>query len=289
MKLTKNSDINLAGVMGFPIIHSRSPLMHNTMMTENKIRGAYVPLEIKPGTLTLALEALPKLGFKGVNLTIPLKQEAISVVDELDPVGRLIGAVSCVVVREDDSLFGVNNDWIGFRDNLDDAYPDWRSETHNAMVIGAGGGSRAIVYALIEAGIEQIYLVNRTQGHAKTIAAIFKDHHVNIYPWEDLNDLVPKADLIINTTNQGMVGQPALPISLETAQPSTFVTDIIYTPLETPLIQAAKTRGLRTLGGLGMLLHQSRPAWRMWFGIDPVITEKMRHLMTQDILNELGS
>ncbi len=289
MKLTKNSDINLAGVMGFPIIHSRSPLMHNTMMTENKIRGAYVPLEIKPGTLKLALEALPKLGFKGVNLTIPLKQEAISVVDELDPVGRLIGAVSCVVVREDDSLFGVNNDWIGFRDNLDDAYPDWRSETHNAMVIGAGGGSRAIVYALIEAGIEQIYLVNRTQGHAKTIAAIFKDHHVNIYPWEDLNDLVPKADLIINTTNQGMVGQPALPISLETAQPSTFVTDIIYTPLETPLIQAAKTRGLRTLGGLGMLLHQSRPAWRMWFGIDPVITEKMRHLMTQDILNELGS
>lgn len=289
MKLTKNSDINLAGVMGFPIIHSRSPLMHNTMMTENKIRGAYVPLEIKPGTLKLALEALPKLGFKGVNLTIPLKQEAISVVDELDPVGRLIGAVSCVVVREDDSLFGVNNDWIGFRDNLDDAYPDWRSETHNAMVIGAGGGSRAIVYALIEAGIEQIYLVNRTQGHAKSIAAIFKDHHVNIYPWEDLNDLVPKADLIINTTNQGMVGQPALPISLETAQPSTFVTDIIYTPLETPLIQAAKTRGLRTLGGLGMLLHQSRPAWRMWFGIDPVITEKMRHLMTQDILNELGS
>ena len=289
MKLTKNSDINLAGVMGFPIIHSRSPLMHNTMMTENKIRGAYMPLEIKPGTLKLALEALPKLGFKGVNLTIPLKQEAISVVDELDPVGRLIGAVSCVVVREDDSLFGVNNDWIGFRDNLDDAYPDWRSETHNAMVIGAGGGSRAIVYALIEAGIEQIYLVNRTQGHAKSIAAIFKDHHVNIYPWEDLNDLVPKADLIINTTNQGMVGQPALPISLETAQPSTFVTDIIYTPLETPLIQAAKTRGLRTLGGLGMLLHQSRPAWRMWFGIDPVITEKMRHLMTQDILNELGS
>ena len=248
-----------------------------------------MPLEIKPGTLKLALEALPKLGFKGVNLTIPLKQEAISVVDELDPVGRLIGAVSCVVVREDDSLFGVNNDWIGFRDNLDDAYPDWRSETHNAMVIGAGGGSRAIVYALIEAGIEQIYLVNRTQGHAKSIAAIFKDHHVNIYPWEDLNDLVPKADLIINTTNQGMVGQPALPISLETAQPSTFVTDIIYTPLETPLIQAAKTRGLRTLGGLGMLLHQSRPAWRMWFGIDPVITEKMRHLMTQDILNELGS
>ena len=289
MKLTKNSDINLAGVMGFPIIHSRSPLMHNTMMTENKIRGAYVPLEIKPGTLKLALEALPKLGFKGVNLTIPLKQEAISVVDELDPVGRLIGAVSCVVVREDDSLFGVNNDWIGFRDNLDDAYPDWRSETHNAMVIGAGGGSRAIVYALIEAGIEQIYLVNRTQSHAKSIAAIFKDHHVNIYPWEDLNDLVPKADLIINTTNQGMVGQPALPISLETAQPSTFVTDIIYTPLETPLIQAAKTCGLRTLGGLGMLLHQSRPAWRMWFGIDPVITEKMRHLMTQDILNELGS
>ena len=135
-KLTHDTEINLAGVMGFPITHSRSPLMHNTLMQENSVHGSYIPIEIKSGQLGPALESLPRLGFKGVNLTMPLKQEAIATIDELDPAGKLIGAVSCVVVRKDDSLLGINNDWIGFKDNLNDEYPGWKSNTKTALVLG---------------------------------------------------------------------------------------------------------------------------------------------------------
>tara|TARA_B100001093_G_scaffold479137_1_gene507898 strand:+ start:9082 stop:9948 length:867 start_codon:yes stop_codon:yes gene_type:complete len=284
IKLTDDSEINLVGVMGFPITHSRSPLMHNTLMQENGIRGTYIPIEIKPGKLAPALESLPKLGFKGVNLTMPLKQEAIATVDELDPAGKLIGAVSCVVVRKDNSLLGINNDWIGFKDNLKARYPNWKSNTKTALVLGAGGGGLAIIYALIQEGIHNIILTNRTKVGAEKIANIFNNQNIQVRPWAERHSLVEECELIVNTTNQGMAGQPPLDLSLDLATPDTLVTDIIYVPLETKLITDAKSRGLRTLGGLGMLLQQSRPAWQVWFGVDPKITNNLRSLMEQDIL-----
>jgi shikimate dehydrogenase len=282
-KLTHDTEINLAGVMGYPITHSRSPLMHNTLMQENQVRGVYIPIEIKPGTLSHALESLPKLGFKGVNLTMPLKQEAIATVDELDPVGKLMGAVSCVVVKQDNSLFGVNNDWVGFRDNLNANFPDWQSTTTSALILGAGGGGLAIVYALIQEGVEEIVITNRSQERAEKIADIFKDQNISVRPWAERHSLVAETDLVVNTTNQGMAGQAPLDLSLELAQPEAIVADIIYVPLDTPLIRDAKSKGLRTVGGLGMLLHQSRPAWRLWFGIDPEITDSLCSIMEKDI------
>ena len=252
-------------------------------MKENDVRGVYIPIEIKPGTLGPALESLPKLGFKGVNLTMPLKQEAIATVDELDPVGKLMGAVSCIVVRRDNSLLGVNNDWIGFRDNLNATFPGWNSTTQSALVLGAGGGGLAIVYALIQEGVKEIVITNRSQERAEKVAAIFKDQNILVRPWSDRHSLVEESDLIVNTTNQGMAGQTPLGLSLELAKPDAIVADIIYVPLETDLIRDAKSRGLRTTGGLGMLLHQSRPAWQLWFGIDPQITSHLRTAMERDI------
>ena len=282
-KLTHDTEINLAGVMGYPITHSRSPLMHNTLMQENQVAGVYIPIEIKPGNLGPALESLPRLGFKGVNLTMPLKQEAIATVDELDPVGKLMGAVSCIVVRKDDSLLGVNNDWVGIRDNLDAAVPGWKSTTNSALVLGAGGGGLAIVYALVQEGVEEIVITNRSQERAEQVADIFRGQNIVVRPWAERHSLVADSDLIVNTTNQGMAGQTPLDMSLNLAKPETIVADIIYVPLETSLITDAKSRGLRTVGGLGMLLHQSRPAWRLWFGIDPEITDNLRSIMELDI------
>ena len=282
-RLTHDTEINLAGVMGYPITHSRSPLMHNTLMQENHVRGVYIPIEIKPGNLGPALESLPRLGFKGVNLTMPLKQEAIATVDELDPVGKLMGAVSCIVVRKDNSLLGVNNDWVGFRDNLDATVPGWKSTTSSALVLGAGGGGLAIVYALVQEGVEEIVITNRSQERAEQVADIFRGQNIVVRPWADRHSLVAEADLIVNTTNQGMAGQTPLDLSLDLSKSATIVADIIYVPLETSLITDAKSRGLRTVGGLGMLLHQSRPAWRLWFGIDPEITDNLRSIMELDI------
>ena len=282
-KLTDDTEINLVGVMGYPITHSRSPLMHNTLMQENDVRGVYIPIEIRPGNLDPALEALPKLVFKGVNLTMPLKQEAITTVDELDPAGELIGAVSCIVVRQDNSLFGVNNDWIGFKDNLTITYPDWKRTTKSALVLGAGGGGLAIVYALAQEGVEEIVLINRSQERAEQITDIFKDRNIQVRSWAERHSLVAESDLIVNTTNQGMTGQAPLDLSLALVKATAIVADIIYVPLETPLITEAKSRGLRSVGGLGMLLYQSRPAWKLWFGIDPKITDDLRSAMERDI------
>jgi len=214
---------------------------------------------------------------------MPLKQEAIATVDELDPVGKLMGAVSCIVVRQDNSLLGVNNDWIGFRDNLNSTFPGWKATTQSVLVLGAGGGGLAIVYALVQEGVKEIVITNRSQERAEQIADIFKDHNILVRSWSDRHSMVAESDLIVNTTNQGMAGQPPLDLSLELVKPDTIVADIIYVPLETALITDAKQRGLRTVGGLGMLLHQSRPAWQLWFGIDPQITSHLRSAMERDI------
>jgi shikimate dehydrogenase len=286
MRLTQESSLSLAGVMGHPITHSRSPLMHNTMFQENGLVGCYIPIEVKPGHLEPALRALKPLGFVGVNLTIPLKQEAIDIVDEIDPIAKSIGAISCVVVREDGSLFGTNNDWIGFKENLYEAYPKWKEQGDTATVIGGGGGCRAVVYALATEGFKTIKLINRTKQNAADIALLFPEKVV-VIDWADRHEALAGSALVVNTTNQGMVGQPPLDLQLQHVDFKAIIADIIYTPLESPLIQDAKALGHRTIGGLGMLLHQVRPAWRMWFGIDPSITPQLRTIVTDDVLREL--
>ena len=271
---------HLAAVMGWPVIHSLSPLMHNTWMEQEGLKGTYVPLAIEPGTLEPALRALHPLGFAGCNLTIPHKLDAMTIVDEVDEVARKIGAMSCVVVRENGTLFGTNNDWLGFVGNLKQFFPDFRADTGPVTVIGAGGGGRAVCYAMLDQGAREIRLVNRTPEEPALIAAEFGGP-ITPVAWAERHAALDGAVMVINATSQGMKGEPALDIQLDTLPVSALAVDIIYTPPETPFLAAARMRGNPTLNGLGMLLHQGPAAWKRWFGIEPAITDALRRRMEQ--------
>jgi shikimate dehydrogenase len=272
----------LAAVMGWPITHSRSPMLHNYWFGKYALKGTYVPLAIRPEGLRDALRALPALGFSGCNLTLPLKQDAMKIVDEVDVTAKRIGAISCVIVRPDGSLAGTNNDCFGFVENLRQTWPDWRADAGPAVVLGAGGGARAVCFALMQEGAREIRLVNRTLARARAIADEFGGP-IKPVPWEERHDALEGAALAVNTTSQGMHGQPALDLQLDRLPKSALVTDIIYVPLETPFLAAARARGNRTLNGLGMLLHQGRPAWKDWFGIDVEVTRELKELIEKSL------
>src|SRR5918997_1976568 len=254
----------LAGLMGWPVMHSRSPKLHNHWFAQHGLAGTYVPLAIRPEGLGPALRALAPLGFSGCNLTIPHKEAALPFVDEADDVARRIGASSCIVVRPDGSLLATNNDCYGFIEGIVEADPGWRVDAGPIVVIGAGGGSRAVVYGLAQRGAREIRLFNRTFDRANALEQEF-GAPIRAVPWEDRHDALADAAMVVNTTSQGMVGQPALDLSLDKLPRRALVADIIYIPRETPLLAKARARGNRTVNGLGMLLHQARPAWKAWF------------------------
>lgn len=261
--------------MGWPVMHSRSPVLHNFLMAEHGLRGSYVPLAIPPDRLAAALRALAPLGFAGCNLTIPHKEQALTIVDRVEPVAARIGALSCVTVQADGSLTGTNNDAYGFVQNVLQHEPSWRADTGPAVVIGAGGGARAVAFSLAERGAREVRVVNRSRTRAEALAADFGAPLVAV-AWEDRHRVLDGAAMLVNTTSQGMVGQPALDLALDALPSTALVCDIVYVPLETPLLAEARRRGHRTVDGLGMLLHQARPAWQAWFGIDPPISAALR-------------
>ena len=261
--------------MGWPVMHSRSPALHNYFFTQYGLAGTYVPLAIPPERLEPALRALVPLGFAGCNLTIPHKERALTIVDDVDDAARRIGAISCVVVRPDGSLWGTNNDVHGFARNILQHQPGWRADSGPAVVIGAGGGARAVVYCLVERGAREIRLVNRTRERADTLAREFGPP-VTVLDWQDRHRALGGATLLVNSTSQGMIGQSALDLSLDTLPSTALVADLVYIPLETPLLAAARRRGNSTVDGLGMLLHQACIAWRLWFGLDPEVTPELR-------------
>ncbi len=268
----------LAGVMGFPVMHSRSPMMHNYWFAKHKLAGTYVPLAIRPEGLEAALRALRPLGFAGCNLTIPHKEKAMAIVDEVDALARAIGAISCVVVRTDGSLAGTNNDCYGFIQNVKDEHPGWRADAGPITVIGAGGGSRAVCYGLAREGAREIRLVNRTLQRARALADEFGGP-IKALPWSERHDALEGAAMVVNTTSQGMVGQTPLDLKLDRLPKTALAADIVYIPLETPFLAAARSRGNRTVNGLGMLLHQGRPAWKAWFGVEPEVTAELRRMV----------
>ena len=268
--------------MGWPISHSRSPMLHNYWFRKHDLAGTYVPIAVRPENLAAALRALYPLGFAGCNLTIPHKQQAMTIVDEVDEVAKRIGAISCVIVRSDGSLAGTNNDWYGFVHNLKQAQPGWRADAGPVVVLGAGGGSRAVCYGLMQEGVKEIRLVNRTFARAKGIAAEVGGPNEAL-PWEQRHAAVEGAATVVNATSQGMSGQLALDIRLDKLAKTALAADIIYTPLETPFLAAARQRGNRTIHGLGMLLHQGRPAWKAWFGIEPEVTAELRTLVEKSL------
>jgi shikimate dehydrogenase len=272
----------LAGVMGWPVMHSRSPMMHNYWFKQHGLAGTYVPLAIPPERLAGALRGLHPLGFAGCNVTIPHKQQAMKLVDEVDALARAIGAISCVVVRGDSALAGTNNDCYGFIQSVKAEQPGWRVDAGPIVVIGAGGGSRAVCYGLAREGAKEIRLVNRTLARAQEIAAQFGSP-IKALPWEQRHNALEGAAMVVNTTSMGMVGQPALDIRLDKLEKSALAADIVYIPLETPFLAAARKRGNRTMNGLGMLLNQGRPAWKAWFGIEPEVTPELRAMVEKTI------
>jgi shikimate dehydrogenase len=266
---------HMAGVMGWPVMHSRSPKLHNYWLHRHGLAGVYVPLAVPIERLGAALRALPALGFAGCNLTIPHKIEALAMLDHVDPLARRIGAANCVVVRPDGSLAGLNTDSWGFTRSVAERVPDWRADAGPAVVVGAGGGARAVVVGLIDSGAREIRVVNRSRERAEALRGL-AGGAIRVVDWAERHDCVDDAATLVNTTSQGMVGQPALDLSLAALPASALVCDIVYTPIETPLLAAARARGNRTVDGLGMLLHQARPSFEAWFGILPDVTPELR-------------
>jgi shikimate dehydrogenase len=268
----------LAGLMGWPVMHSRSPRLHNYWLARYGLTGTYVPLAIPAQGLRAALRALPALGFSGSNLTIPHKEAALDIVDRVDPLARRIGAANCVVVAPDGSLEGQNTDAFGFVASVREAQPDWHADAGALVVIGAGGGARAVLVSLIDQGAREIRLVNRTPARAQALARELGDP-IRALEWRERNDALDGAAMLIQTTSQGMVGEPPLDLVLDALPRSALVSDIVYVPRETPLLAAARRRGNPTIDGLGMLVHQARPAFRAWFGIMPEVTPELRAMM----------
>jgi shikimate dehydrogenase len=265
----------LAGVMGWPVGHSLSPRLHGFWLDRHGIDGAYLPLAVKPEDCEAAIRMLPKLGFAGANVTVPHKETAFRAVDELEPLARRIGAVNTLVVREDGSILGRNTDAFGFIENLRADAPGWSPDAGPACVLGAGGAARAVVAALVDAGVPELRLVNRSVERAERLAADLGGP-VRVLAWDDRNRALDGAALLVNTTSLGMRGQPPLDLDLAPLPPEALATDIVYVPLETPLLAAARARGNRVVDGLGMLLHQARPGFAAWFGREPEVTPELR-------------
>lgn len=273
----------IAGVMGWPVGHSRSPRLHGHWFQRYGIDGTYIPLPVRPEDVEIAFRALPRVGFRGWNVTVPHKEAAARLVDELDPAARRIGAVNTVLVLEDGRTRGLNTDGAGFLANLRQQAPQWRAEGGPVVVLGAGGSARAVATALLDAGVPALRLVNRTVARAAQLAAELKGlGPIASAGWDDLEHALADAALLVNCTSLGMTGQPPLEIELEALDPRAVVADLVYAPLETGLLAAARRRGSPTVEGLGMLLHQAVPGFAHWGGRVPEVDDALRAAVLAD-------
>ncbi len=278
------------GVIGYPIHHSRSPLIHNYWLSQHHIPGRYDALEISPDQLGNFLSRLPEAGFCGVNLTIPHKETALSFLDHLEDDCHHVRAVNTVVVTRDQSLVGLNTDVFGFTENLRQFVPDCldfsgKFSSRRALILGAGGVSRACLVALCRAGYEHIMIANRTIERAQSLILEFSNlkSTLSVLEWQHRSEAMQSVDLLVNATSLGMIGSPALDIELDLLPDHAVVYDLVYAPLHTALLKQARRRGLSVVDGLGMLIHQARPAFSRWFGVFPDATEELRSLLVQDL------
>jgi shikimate dehydrogenase len=267
-------EFGIAGLLGWPVAHSRSPIIHNHWLQRHGIPGRYVLFPVAPDKLGAALAGMSALSLRGCNVTTPHKQAVLPFIDHVDPLARRIGAINTIVVGKDGSLSGFNNDGNGFVQSLRDARPGWRPDTGPVVVVGAGGAARAVVASLADQGAREIRLVNRTFERARALAEEYGPP-VRAYRWEEREQTLAGATLLANATDQGMTGKPALELDLAQLPHNAIVGDLIYTPPETPLLAAARARGNLTVNGLGLLLNQARPAFNAWFGVMPEITPEL--------------
>ena len=264
----------LAGVMGWPVAHSRSPRIHSYWLEERGIDGAYLPLAVRPEALNVALAALPALGFRGCNLTAPHKEAALARMDTLSETARRIGAVNTVTIGDDGALHGDNTDGYGFISHLRQEAPGWEASS-SVAVLGAGGAARAVLDALSAAGVPEIRLLNRTDERAAALAEEAGET-VRPLPWDQRAEALDGCGLLVNTTKLGQVGMPALALALDRLPADAAVYDLVYAPLETDLLRTARARGHSTMDGLGMLIHQARPGFAAWFGAEAEATAALR-------------
>jgi shikimate dehydrogenase len=261
--------------MGCPVGHSLSPRLHGHWLRRYGIDGAYLPFAVPPERLEQALRALPALGLRGCNLTIPHKEAALALVDRASPLAHRIGAVNTVVVEPDGALAGDNTDGFGFLASLTAGCPGWRADAGAAVLLGAGGAARAVAVALLDAGVPEVRLLNRTPDRAEKLAAGL-DGPIVAVPWTARATALEGVALLVNTTSLGMTGQPPLVLPLDALPRTALVTDVVYTPLITPLLAVARARGHPVVDGLGMLLHQARPGFHAWFGVEPAVDDDLR-------------
>lgn len=273
-------NITLAGVVGDPISHSKSPRLHGHWLARYGLAGHYVPLHVRPENLAHVLRALPDMGFAGVNITIPHKQAALALASSVSDAAQRIGAANTLTFDPMGGFHADNTDGVGFIENLRQNAPNWQAGARPALLIGAGGATRAIVAALLDAGTPEILITNRTAQRAMQLADIFGPR-LRVFDWNDTPDMLAHAGLVVNTTALGMAttdttGADEFPFSLKALRSDALVTDIVYTPLETPFLVAAKAQGCQVVDGLGMLLHQAAPGFARWFGITPQVDEAAR-------------
>ncbi|MBF0355438.1 MAG: shikimate dehydrogenase [Alphaproteobacteria bacterium] len=270
-----SGNAKLAGVIGWPVGHSRSPRLHNYWLERHGIDGAYIPLAVRPEDLADVLKALPRMGFRGVNLTLPHKEAALHLVDRADPMAMRIGAVNTIIFTDSGKAIGSCTDGLGFLENLRHEAPDFDVTAGPCLLLGAGGAAAGIAFALDEAGAAEIRIANRTPEKAQALAERLGPK-ARVFAWEEREAALEGTALLVNTTSLGMTGQPILNIDLHRLPTQALVTDAVYAPLETALLKQARLRGNLVVDGLGMLLHQARPGFAAWFGLAPDVTPELR-------------
>ncbi len=267
--------IPLAGVIGHPVAHSRSPRIHRHWLVTHGLNGYYIPMDVAPEDLESVIRTLPKAGFVGVNITVPHKEAVLALADQISDRATLIGAANTLIFRPDGKIHADNTDGYGFMANLKEGAPEWDPKAGTAVVLGAGGAARAVVSALAEAGVPEIIITNRTRARAERLQSDF-GKRVTVADWVQAGNIIEGAGLVVNTTSLGMVGKPELRIPLDGLHPDTVVTDLVYAPLKTRLLQTAEEAGCATVDGLGMLLHQAVPGFERWFGERPQVDAATR-------------
>jgi len=269
-----------AFIVGHPVAHSRSPLIHRHWLREFALEGSYEKIAVRPEDLAGFVHGMGDAGFVGGNVTVPHKTDVMALADDVDDAARAIGAANTLWF-EDGRLVAGNTDVTGFLANLDEEAPGWDRRGGNAVVLGAGGAARAVIHGLLQRGFA-VDIANRTRGRGEALAAEYPSG-VRAWSWDDLAQPSGAAALLVNTTSLGMEGQPPLGVDLRVLHRDALVADVVYSPLETPLLRDAEARGHRTVGGLGMLLHQAVPGFERWFGVRPSVTPQLRSLVEADV------
>ena len=267
--------IPLAGVIGHPVAHSRSPRLHMHWLRKFALRGHYIPMDVAPDKLEEVVRMMPHMGFVGCNITVPHKERILDIADQVTDRATLIGAANTLIFREDGKIHADNTDGYGFVENLRQAVPEWQAAGGPVMVLGAGGAARAVLASLIDLGAEDIVLTNRTRIRAEKLREDF-GKRIRVVDWVQAGNHVEEAATLINTTTLGMVGKPELRVPLDGLQPGTVVNDLVYAPLQTKLLRTATEMGAIPVDGLGMLLHQAVPGFERWFGYRPEVDDATR-------------